>query len=570
MESCERSKKGCGYRFRRFRDWILGFKTSHLALEIESLKNDIQVKDKIISELRKKNLTWAGRIGTSQFDLLRILGIGGYGTVYLAKKRGGADDGQLYAMKVLKKTSIIQGDDVKVAMAERRVLEAVGQHPFLTALHYAFQTDSKLYLVLDYMCGGTLLTHSYSRTFTEDDVRFYNVEITLALEHLHKLHIIHRDVKLENILLDSQGHAVLSDFGLSKIFLPHKVHRAHSTCGTLSYTAPEVIVKSDAGYDIAVDWWSLGIITYELLIGETPFERQNESLTNEELASRIITTEPDIPDDLSFDAADFISQLLVKDPQKRLGGGKDDAEELKRHPFLKGMNWSDMAQKKILAPFLPTKTNELDDTNFPEEFIQKIPAHLPATLPSNCDELFRGYSFVSPSCKIKNLEMGYSVTKRVQKRSDMEKRLMESDPRAATEKIKSLEAELIRANCVQQRYNWEKRRLRKDLRDAKKKITSLEVKLNKANCTRMRYNDKKSMLEIDLRDAIKRIQSLETKFAKATWKKYNKEPPRMQTQLRSGKKKKRSLEAELTEANRAQQMSKRNERRLKTDQRGAI
>jgi serine/threonine protein kinase len=301
-----------------------------MATQIMQFRKDIQAKNKIISELKKnldvqkhdkiehgpenaatitnKSLTTTSGVNTSQFDFFRILGIGAFGTVFLVQKRGGADDGRFYAMKVLKKAHIIQDDAIYYTMTERSVLEAVGQHPFLTTLHYAFQTDSKLYLALDYVCGGDLLNHVYGRKLTEDDVRFYIGETILALEYLHKLGIIHRDVKLENILLDSKGHAVLSDFGLSRMFLPHEVRKTRSRCGTLYYMAPEVVDRNVGGYDMAVDWWSLGIVTYKLLTGESPFQSRSESEANKEIASRIITEEPCIPDDLSFDAADFVSQ----------------------------------------------------------------------------------------------------------------------------------------------------------------------------------------------------------------------------------------------------------------------
>jgi serine/threonine protein kinase len=383
-----------------------------LTSQLMQFNKDIQANDKIISELKKKlnvqkhegtedgveNIaTMTNKSLNSQFDVFRLLGTGAFGTVYLVRKKGGGDDGKLYAMKVLEKDSVIQEDIANYAITERRVLEAIRHHPFVTTLHYAFQTDSKLYLVLDYIGGGNLSTNSYGRKFTEDEVRIYVSEIILALEHLHKLGIIHRDVKLENILLDLDGHAVLSDFGLSRMFLPNEDQQAYSSCGTVCYMAPEVLQTSADGYDMAVDWWSLGIVTHELLTGGSPFEIRGVSETEEELICRITEKEPYIQEDLSSDAEDFISKLLVKDPRKRLGGGKDDAEELKRHPFLKGMNWSDLAQKKIWAPFKPQKTNEFDVSNLSDDSTQTIFSDLPAALPPSCDDIFRGYSYVLPS-----------------------------------------------------------------------------------------------------------------------------------------------------------------------------
>ncbi|PNF15781.1 hypothetical protein B7P43_G10419 [Cryptotermes secundus] len=529
-------------------------------------KLDDQKHDKIdglenSAKITNRSLTRTDGADPTQFDFLQILGIGGFANVFLVQKRGGTDDGRFYAMKVIKKASVIEEDVSQYIMTERNVLEVVGKHPFFTSLHYAFQTDTKLYLVLDYICGGDLLNHSYGRKLSEDVVRFYISETILALEYLHRLGIIHRDVKPENILLDLHGHAVLTDFGLSRMFLPNEWRKTYSRCGTLKYMAPEVIVVSDAGYDMAADWWSLGIVTYKLLTGESPFERQRESETDEEIASRIVTTKLCIPDDLSFHAADFISKLLVKDPRKRLGGGKDDAKELKRHPFLKGINWSDLEQRKILAPLSPKESN---DSNLHEEFEENIPAHSPATIPPDCNEIFRGYSYVSPSlcteyvasdeqfqrteescpnsadvsyyqytCRVDNLEKELSEVKRKQMNYDLEKTKLQSDLRAAIEKMESLEAELIKVKGAQNSYRGEKMRLQRHLTDSKKKNTSLELKLDKANSRWKRYNIKENMMEIDLRAAIQRIQSLEEELneTNCAWKRYNQENRKMKTDL---------------------------------------
>ncbi|XP_046676934.1 ribosomal protein S6 kinase alpha-5-like isoform X2 [Homalodisca vitripennis] len=346
------------------------------------------------------NLTCAGRVDMSCFDLLKVLGTGAYGKVFLVRKKGGIDDGRLYAMKVLKKATIVQKKKTtEHTKTERQVLEAVRESPFLVTLHYAFQTDAKLHLILDFVSGGELFTHLYQRDrFTEDEVRIYIGEIVLALEHLHKLGIIYRDIKLENILLDSSGHIVLTDFGLSKEFLPHeKDQRAYSFCGTIEYMAPEVVHGGSSGHDIAVDWWSVGVLTYELLTGASPFTVERERNTQQDISRRIMKTTPPIPPYLSSEVSDFISKLLVKDPRKRLGGGEDDAEELKRHPFFRKINWDDLARKAIPAPFVPKITNELDVSNFSEEFTKMVPADSPAVVPPNYDKVFKGYSYVAPS-----------------------------------------------------------------------------------------------------------------------------------------------------------------------------
>ncbi|KAL3284972.1 hypothetical protein HHI36_019101 [Cryptolaemus montrouzieri] len=207
------------------------------------------------SQDERVNLSGAGRVDMSHFEILKVLGTGAYGKVFLVRKRGGADNGRLYAMKVLKKATIVQKKKTtEHTKTERQVLEAVRDNPFLVTLHYAFQTDAKLHLILDYVAGGELFTHLYQREhFTEEEVRIYIGEIILALERLHSLGIIYRDIKLENILVDDKGHIVLTDFGLSKELPkegPEEDLRAYSFCGTIEYMAPEVVKGGTQGHDI--------------------------------------------------------------------------------------------------------------------------------------------------------------------------------------------------------------------------------------------------------------------------------------------------------------------------------
>lgn len=346
------------------------------------------------------NISGAGRVDMQNFELLKVLGTGAYGKVFLVRKNSGQDCGKLYAMKVLKKATIVQKKKTtEHTKTERQVLEAVRQSPFLVTLHYAFQTDAKLHLILDYVSGGELFTHLYQRErFPEDAVRIYIGEIILALEHLHKLGIIYRDIKLENILLDHSGHVVLTDFGLSKDFLSQDTeHRAYSFCGTIEYMAPEVVKGGSHGHDQAVDWWSIGVLTYELLTGASPFTVEGEKNNQQEISRRILKIQPPLPTELSIDVRDFISRLLVKDPRQRLGGGPNDAKELKDHLFFKDLNWDDLATKKIPAPFVPRISNELDTSNFSEEFTTMIPQDSPAIVPPDVDKMFMGYSYVAPS-----------------------------------------------------------------------------------------------------------------------------------------------------------------------------
>ncbi|XP_053126599.1 ribosomal protein S6 kinase alpha-5 isoform X6 [Hemicordylus capensis] len=306
-------------------------------------------------------------------------------------------------MKVLKKATIIQkAKTTEHTKTERQVLEHIRQSPFLVTLHYAFQTDTKLHLILDYINGGELFTHlSQRERFTEDEVRIYIGEIVLALEHLHKLGIIYRDIKLENILLDSDGHVVLTDFGLSKEFVSDENERAYSFCGTIEYMAPDIVKGGEKGHDKAVDWWSLGVLMYELLTGASPFTVDGERNSQTEISRRILKSEPPYPQEMSALAKDIIQCLLMKDPNKRLGCGPSGADEIKQQPFFQKINWKDLAAKKVPAPFKPVIRDELDVGNFAEEFTDMDPTYSPATTPQAADKLFQGYSFVAPSILFK-------------------------------------------------------------------------------------------------------------------------------------------------------------------------
>ncbi|KAI7813558.1 putative ribosomal protein S6 kinase alpha-4 [Triplophysa rosa] len=310
--------------------------------------------------------------------------------------------------EVLKKAAIVQkAKTAEHTRTERQVLEHIRQSPFLVTLHYAFQTQTKLHLILDYVSGGEMFTHLYQRDhFSEDEVRIYVGEIILALEHLHKLGIVYRDIKLENILLDSDGHVVLTDFGLSKEFLEEEKERTYSFCGTIEYMAPEII-RGKAGHGKVVDWWSLGILMFELLTGASPFTLEGERNSQSEVSKRILRCEPPFPSIIGPLAQDLLRKLLVKDPHKRLGSGPRGAEEIKSHPFFKGLNWSELAEKKVASPFRPELRNELDVGNFAEEFTGMEPVYSPASTPPSTDRLFQGYSFVAPSILFnKNVVMG--------------------------------------------------------------------------------------------------------------------------------------------------------------------
>uniref|UniRef100_A0A3B3D8R7 Ribosomal protein S6 kinase n=1 Tax=Oryzias melastigma TaxID=30732 RepID=A0A3B3D8R7_ORYME len=358
-------------------------------------------------QITNANLTGhTERVGMENFELLKVLGTGAYGKVFLVRKNSGHDAGQLYAMKVLKKAAIVQkAKTTEHTRTERQVLEHIRQSPFLVTLHYAFQTQSKLHLILDYVSGGEMFTHLYQRDhFSEDAVRIYIGETILALEHLHKLGIVYRDIKLENILLDSEGHVVLTDFGLSKEFLEEEV------CGA----AVQRPRRNGSVVSQSVDWWSLGILMFELLTGASPFTLEGERNSQSEVSKRILRCDPPFPSMIGPVAQDLLKKLLVKDPHRRLGSGPRGAEDIKAHPFFKGLNWEDLAKKQVAAPFKPELKNELDVGNFSEEFTGMDPVYSPASTPPSTDRLFKGYSFIAPSILFnKNAVMGDFVESQV-------------------------------------------------------------------------------------------------------------------------------------------------------------
>ncbi|XP_069064285.1 ribosomal protein S6 kinase alpha-5 isoform X2 [Pleurodeles waltl] len=347
-------------------------------------------------QLTNANLTGhAEKIGIENFELLKVLGTGAYGKVFLVRKVSGHNSGKLYAMKVLKKATIVQkAKTTEHTRTERQVLEHIRQSPFLVTLHYAFQTETKLHLILDYINGGELFTHlSQRERFTENEVQIYIGEIVLAIEHLHKLGIIYRDIKLENILLDADGHVVLTDFGLSKELLIDETERAYSFCGTIEYMAPEIVRGGDTGHNKAVDWWSLGVLTYELLTGASPFTVDGDRNSQVDISRRILKSDPVYPHQMNAVAKDLIQSLLIKDPKKRLGCGPGGSDEIKKHPFFQKINWDDLSKKKVQAPFRPVIRDELDVGNFAEEFTEMDPTYSPAALPPYADRIFQDSLF---------------------------------------------------------------------------------------------------------------------------------------------------------------------------------
>ncbi|NWV16615.1 AKT2 kinase, partial [Origma solitaria] len=294
----------------------------------------------------------------NDFDYLKLLGKGTFGKVILVREKA---SGRYYAMKILRKEVIIAKDEVAHTVTESRVLQNT-RHPFLTALKYAFQTNDRLCFVMEYANGGELFFHlSRERVFSEDRARFYGAEIVSALEYLHSRDVVYRDIKLENLMLDKDGHIKITDFGLCKEGVTDGTPMK-TFCGTPEYLAPEVLEDND--YGRAVDWWGLGVVMYEMLCGRLPFYNQD----HERLFELILLEDLRFPRSLGPEARGLLAGLLKKDPKQRLGGGPGDAREVMEHGFFAGIDWQDVVQRKLVPPFRPQVTSEVDTRYFDEEF----------------------------------------------------------------------------------------------------------------------------------------------------------------------------------------------------------
>uniref|UniRef100_A0AAX7U0G7 non-specific serine/threonine protein kinase n=1 Tax=Astatotilapia calliptera TaxID=8154 RepID=A0AAX7U0G7_ASTCA len=327
----------------------------------------------------------------SQFELLKVLGQGSFGKVFLVRKILGPDAGQLYAMKVLKKASLKVRDRVRTKM-ERDILVEVN-HPFIVKLHYAFQTEGKLYLILDFLRGGDVFTRlSKEVMFTEEDVKFYLAELALALDHLHNLGIVYRDLKPENILLDEAGHIKLTDFGLSKESVDAD-KKAYSFCGTVEYMAPEVVNRR--GHTQSADWWSLGVLMFEMLTGTLPFQGKDRN----ETMNMILKAKLGMPQFLSLEAQSWLTFWHPLLPRNRpRGAGPDGVEEIKRHAFFSTIDWNKLYRRELQPPFKPAAGKPDDTFCFDPEFTAKTPKDSPGIPPSaNAHQLFKGFSFVAPT-----------------------------------------------------------------------------------------------------------------------------------------------------------------------------
>ena len=280
------------------------------------------------------------KVGPLDFRGISQLGRGSFGEVYLVEK---IDTGEQYALKVLRKEKVLGNNLVRYAFTERNILLHI-THPFIVKLNFAFQTPEKLVMIMDYCPNGDLGTHlAREKKFAEDKAKFYIGEILLALEELHKNGILFRDLKPENVVLDKDGHARLTDFGLSKEGVTDE-QLSRSFCGSIAYLAPEMLKRS--GHTRSVDWYLLGVLFYEMVCGSPPFYSSNR----DQMFNNIQRAELKFPAFVGPECKALIKELMNRDPAKRLGAGKKDADEIKVNPFFEGFDWDALIRKEILPP----------------------------------------------------------------------------------------------------------------------------------------------------------------------------------------------------------------------------
>ena len=343
------------------------------------------------------------KITEKDFTKIKLIGKGSYGNVYLVRynKNNG-----IYAMKVYKKSDLREKNQENNTKSERNLMTQIN-FPFIVSVKFAFQTESKLFLVQEFIQGGDLFFHIHSgQKFSNQKTKFYVVEILLAVEFLHKNNMIYRDLKPENILIDAKGHIKLTDFGLSKTIELNMDNKAYTICGTLQYLAPEII--KGEGYNESVDWWSLGIIMFEMLTGRLPFKFKLDGQPDLNIYKKKIV----FPSWMEENAKDLIINLLNIDPEKRIGNGINGAENIKKHPFFNDIDWDKALNKELKPPFVPKLDDEIDIKYF-EKSLDESPIFSDSSeLILNVEENeevdeddYDGFTFVATSYKeLKDME----------------------------------------------------------------------------------------------------------------------------------------------------------------------
>ncbi|XP_041481336.1 serine/threonine-protein kinase N2-like isoform X1 [Lytechinus variegatus] len=328
------------------------------------------------------------------FRLISVLGRGHFGKVLLTEYK---TTGEFFAIKALKKRDVVAREEVESLMCEKRIFEAANsiRHPFLVNLFACFQTEHHVCFVMEYAMGGDLMMHIHNDVFTEPRTVFYSACVVLGLQYLHENKIVYRDLKLDNLLLDQDGFLKIADFGLCKEGMGYG-DRTSTFCGTPEFLAPEVLTEPH--YTRAVDWWGLGVLIFEMLVGESPFPGDDE----EEVFDSIVNDEVRYPRFLSTEAVAIMRRLLRRNPLRRLGSSQRDAEDIKMQGFFRNINWDDLLMRRVTPPFVPRIANPEDVSNFDEEFTSEHPVLTPAkdprALTDEEQEHFKDFNYIADWC----------------------------------------------------------------------------------------------------------------------------------------------------------------------------
>ncbi|TKV91742.1 hypothetical protein SEVIR_9G117800v4 [Setaria viridis] len=359
--------------------------------KVDSASTIMDEEDDVVRSLRASPVhPVKDRTSIDDFEIMKPISRGAFGRVFLAKKR---TTGDLFAIKVLRKADMIRKNAVESILAERDILITV-RNPFVVRFFYSFTSRENLYLVMEYLNGGDLYSLLRNLGCLDEDVaRVYLAEVVLALEYLHSMQIVHRDLKPDNLLIAHDGHIKLTDFGLSKVGLINSTddlsgpavsgaslygddepqmseleqmdHRARrqnrSAVGTPDYLAPEILLGT--GHGCSADWWSVGVILFELIVGIPPFNAEHPQTIFDNILNRKIPW-PHVPEEMSVEARDLIAKLLTEDPHQRLGA--NGASEVKRHPFFKDISWDTLARQK--AAFVPSSDSAFDTSYFTSRY----------------------------------------------------------------------------------------------------------------------------------------------------------------------------------------------------------